>query len=95
VLAQVDGICQDLVGSKEDMQVFRLVPKAHQYFADASTIAGVPAGSSIFDMQVVTQSIRRVGVLIGAASTKRRRPRLPWATVRRFCSSVRAATPAM
>lgn len=43
VLAQADGICQDLVGSKEDMQFFKRTSKK-RYFADASTIAGMPYG---------------------------------------------------
>jgi hypothetical protein len=72
VLAQVDGICQDLVGSKEDMQFFRLVPKT-QYFADASTIAGMPAGlehlrplfSEVMRKSGVTGKLSRHGILHG------------------------------
>ena len=72
VLAQADGICQDLVGSKEDMQFFRLVPKTH-YFADASTIAGMPAGlehlrplfSEVTRKSGVTGKLTRHGILHG------------------------------
>jgi hypothetical protein len=72
VPAQVDGICQDLVGSKEDMQFFRLVPKT-QYFADASTIAGMPAGlehlrplfSEVMRKSDVAGKLSRHGILHG------------------------------
>jgi hypothetical protein len=42
-LIQADGICQDLVGSKTDMQFFNLEPKK-QHFFDTATIAGMPDG---------------------------------------------------
>jgi hypothetical protein len=72
LLAQADGICQDLVGSKDDMQFFRLVPKT-QYFADASTIAGMPAGlehlrplfSEVTRKSGVTGQLTRHGILHG------------------------------
>ena len=72
VLAQADGICQDLVGSKDDMQFFRLVPKT-PYFADASTIAGMPAGlehlrplfSEVMRRSGVTGKLTRHGILHG------------------------------
>jgi hypothetical protein len=72
VLAQADGICQDLVGSKADMQFFRLLPKT-QYFADASTIAGMPGGlehlrplfSEVMRKSGVTGKLTRHGILHG------------------------------
>jgi hypothetical protein len=72
VLAQADGICQDLVGSKADMQFFNLQPK-NQYFADASTIAGMPAGlehlrplfSEVMRKSGATGKLTRHGILHG------------------------------
>jgi hypothetical protein len=72
VLAQADGICQDLVGSKADMQFFKLESKT-QYFADASTIAGMPAGlehlrplfSEVMRKSGATGRLTRHGILHG------------------------------
>jgi hypothetical protein len=72
LLAQADGICQDLVGSKADMQFFNLQPKK-QYFADASTIAGMPDGlehlrplfSEVMRKSGATGKLSRHGILHG------------------------------
>jgi hypothetical protein len=72
VLAQADGICQDLVGSKTDMQFFNLAPK-NQYFADGSTIAGMPDGlehlrplfSEVVRKSGATGKLTRHGILHG------------------------------
>jgi hypothetical protein len=72
VLAQADGICQDLVGSKADMQFFKFEPK-RQHFADASTIAGMPDGlehlrplfSEVMRKSGATGKLTRHGILHG------------------------------
>jgi hypothetical protein len=72
VLAQADGICQDLVGSKADMQFFTLHPKK-QHFADSSTIAGMPDGlehlrplfSEVMRKSGATGKVTRHGILHG------------------------------
>ena len=72
VLAQADGICRDLVGSKADMQFFKFEPK-RQYFSDASTIAGMPDGlehlrplfSEVMRKSGATGKLTRHGILHG------------------------------
>ncbi|CAN5909238.1 hypothetical protein BH23ACT10_BH23ACT10_20600 [soil metagenome] len=72
LLAQADGLCRDLVGSKTDMQFFTRHAK-RQHFTDSSTIAGMPGGlehlrplfSDVTRKSDATGKLTRHGILHG------------------------------
>jgi hypothetical protein len=58
-LMQADGICQDLLGSKQEMHFFNPKPKK-PHFVDALTIAGMPDGLEYL-RPLFSESMRKSG----------------------------------